>query len=62
MKGLLENQGYSAMVIDIGPLGPPGIRPDVSNEEVAQWEGLELSTLIQTGERDRIMEEMGKGL
>lgn len=61
MKGLLEAQGLSATVIDIGPLGPPGIRPDISNEEVARQGRWDLSALIQTGERDRIMEEMGKG-
>jgi uncharacterized protein (UPF0261 family) len=61
MKGLLENQGYSATIIDVEPLGPPGIPPNISNEEIAQWEGWDLSTLIQTGERDRIMERMGKG-
>jgi uncharacterized protein (UPF0261 family) len=61
MKGLLETQGYSATIIDVGPLGPPGIRPDIPNEEIARWEGGNLSTLIQTGERDRIIEGMGKG-
>ncbi len=61
MKGLLDTQGYSATIIDVGPLGPPGIRPDISNEEVARWEGRELSDLIQSGERDRIMEGMGEG-
>jgi uncharacterized protein (UPF0261 family) len=61
MKGLLEAQGHSAVIIDVGPLGPPGIPPDISNEEIARRAGWKLSDLIQTGERDRIMEEMGKG-
>lgn len=65
MKGLLEAQGHSATIIDIGPLGPPGIRPDISpdisNEEIARQEGWDLSTLVQTGKRDQIMEAMGKG-
>jgi uncharacterized protein (UPF0261 family) len=61
MKSLLEAQGHSAVIIDIGSLGPPGVPPDISNEEIARWAGWELSNLIQTGQRDRMMEEMGKG-
>ena len=61
MKNLLEAEGHSAVIIDVGPLGPPGMPPDISNDEIARRSGWELSELIQTGERDRIMEEMGKG-
>lgn len=61
IKSLLEAQGHSAIMIDVGPLGPPGIRPDIPNEEIAQWAGWELPNLIQKQERGRIMEEMGKG-
>jgi uncharacterized protein (UPF0261 family) len=61
MKGLLGALGYNATVIDIGPLGPPATRAEISNDEVARQSGWELSALIRTGKRDRIMEEMGKG-
>jgi uncharacterized protein (UPF0261 family) len=61
MKGLLGALGYDVTVIDIGPLGPPAIRAEMSNEEVARQSGWELSALIRTGKRDRIMEAMGKG-
>ncbi|HBB15454.1 MAG TPA: hypothetical protein DCZ97_00085, partial [Syntrophus sp. (in: bacteria)] len=61
MKDLLGALGCDATVIDIGPLGPPAIRAEISNEEVARQSGWELSALIRTGERDRIMEAMGKG-
>ncbi len=61
MRKLLDARGYSATIIDVGPLGPPGIRADVSNEEIARSAGWELPALLQTGERGRIMEEMGKG-
>ena len=61
MKGLLGTLGYDATVVDIGPLGPPAIPAEISNEEVARLSGWELSALIRTGERDRIMAEMGKG-
>jgi uncharacterized protein (UPF0261 family) len=61
MKGLLGTLGYDATVVDIGPLGPPAIQAEISNEEVARLSGWELSALIRTGQRDRIMTEMGKG-
>ena len=61
MKNLFEAHGHSTVIIDVGPLGPPGVLPNISNEEIARCSGWELSNLIQTGERDRIMEEMGKG-
>ena len=61
VRGLLETLGYAATVIDIGPLGPPAIRADHSNQEVARQSGWDLPDLIRTGRRDRIMEEMGRG-
>ncbi len=61
MKGLVEARGHSAILIDVGPLGPPMVKPDIANEEVARLAGCELSYFLQTGERDRIMEAMGEG-
>ncbi len=61
MRKLLESLGYSATIVDIGPLGPPLVRPDIANEEVARRGGMELPALVRTGERGRIMETMGKG-
>jgi uncharacterized protein (UPF0261 family) len=61
MKGLLRTLGYCATLIDIGPLGPPLVRPDIANVEVARLGGGKLSALVRTGRRDRAMETMGKG-
>jgi uncharacterized protein (UPF0261 family) len=61
IKGLLDALGYAATVIDIGPLGPPFIRAEISNEDVARQSGWELADLVRTEKRDRIMETMGKG-
>lgn len=61
LRDLLRTLGYSATLIDIGPLGPPLVQPDIANDEVARQGGEELSALIGTGERDRIMVTMGKG-
>jgi uncharacterized protein (UPF0261 family) len=61
MRGLLETLGYAATIIDIAPLGPPAIRADLANDEVARQGGWKLAELVRTGQRDRIMEVMGKG-
>ncbi len=61
VKGLLETRGYGPIVIDVGTLGPPGIPPDFSSEEIARWGGWELPVLTQKGERALIMDGMGKG-
>ena len=61
MKGLLEARGYGAMIVDVGPLGPPGVAPDVSSEDVARWGGCELAALVKMQERERVMEAMGTG-
>ncbi|MGD0237226.1 MAG: Tm-1-like ATP-binding domain-containing protein [Syntrophorhabdales bacterium] len=61
MKGLLGAQGYGAMIVDVGPLGPPGLPPDVSSDEVARLSGGELPDLVKTLPRDGLMEAMGTG-
>jgi uncharacterized protein (UPF0261 family) len=61
VRDLLETQGCEATVVDIGPLGPPGVRADITNDQVARQSGWKLADLIRTGRRDRIMAEMGKG-
>ena len=44
MRGRLETLDCSAIIVDIGPLGPPGVRADLSNGEVACQRGWELSS------------------
>lgn len=61
LRGCLENLNCSATIIDIGPLGPPSVRPDIDNAEVARQGGFELPALLKRGEKERIMEIMGKG-
>jgi len=61
MRERLETLGYGATLIDIGPLGPPAIRADLANDVVARQGGRDLAELVRTGQRDKIMETMGKG-
>ena len=61
VRELLSARGYGATLIDVGTLGPPGIPPDFSSEEVARMDGWELPELTRKGERALIMDAMGKG-
>ena len=61
MREFLDTLGYAATLIDIGPLGPPAVRADLSNEEVARQSGWKLADLIRDAHRDEIMAQMGKG-
>jgi len=61
IKALLETLGCDATVVDIGAVGPPGVEPDITNEEVASRGGWRLADLVHTGRRDLVMKAMGKG-
>ncbi|MCX8022799.1 MAG: Tm-1-like ATP-binding domain-containing protein [Syntrophorhabdaceae bacterium] len=61
MKKLIEDRGYRATVIDVGPVGPPGTIPDIPNRDVASWAGYDLDELIEKEKRDRVIEAMGIG-
>jgi len=61
VKELIQGRGHKATVVDVGPLGPPLDDPDVSNERIARLAGWDLRNLLQTPQRDQIMEAMGKG-
>lgn len=61
IKGLIEAHGFEASTVDLGPLGPPGIKPDHSNKAIAQRGGWNLVDLLKKGERDEIMAVMGRG-
>ena len=61
MREFLEGLGYSTTIVDVGSLGPPGIQADISSGEIARRGGVNLSGLVQTAERDRIIEGMGRG-
>ncbi len=61
MKELVQSRGHAAMVLDVGPLGPPVPDPDVSNEKIARLAGYNLRDLRVHPERHQIMRAMGEG-
>ena len=47
VKQCIEQTGLKTLVIDIGVLDPPQIKPDVTREEVAKAAGADLATAIR---------------
>lgn len=47
----IREQGHQALLVDVGTGGPPGIKPDISREEVAAAGGVDLVALV--GRKDR---------
>src|SRR5690606_14965753 len=46
LRERIEALGSKALLVDIGVVGKPGARPDVTREEVAKAGGTELSKLL----------------
>ena len=61
IASLVKKRGYLPVLIDVGPLTAGSVRAEYSNKKIAKLAGQELSRLIKTGPRDRIMATMGKG-
>ena len=50
--------GLQALVVDVGTLGPPRIRPDISREDVAAAGGFDLGAVTAAADRGAAVEAM----
>lgn len=57
----LEAAGVDTVLIDVGVLGVPGIRPDVDSETVARAAGVERAHLVEHGDRGDAVATMARG-
>ncbi len=62
VKDLIEKEGLNTLVVDFGVLGEPGIKPDISREEVAKMAGHQMSEFSDGQHKDEAMEVMSLGL
>ena len=62
VKGLIEKQGLSTLVVDFGVMDKPAIAADITREEVARAGGKELSVLSSGDHKDEAMTVMASGL
>jgi uncharacterized protein (UPF0261 family) len=58
----LRTLGLGSILIDSGPIGHPIARGDISRKDVAAKAGCELSKLVQTGDKGKIIQTMTQGL
>jgi uncharacterized protein (UPF0261 family) len=61
VKQCIEARGHKTLLIDVGVLDPPRIRPDVSREEVARAAGVELAAVLEKRDRGEAVAAMSRG-
>ena len=54
-------QGHKVIVVDVGILGTPLLKPDITREEVAQAAGTKLEEIVSLGKRAEAMRLMTEG-
>ena len=62
VKELIEGQGLATLVVDFGVMGPRGIVPDVTREEVVAAVGGDLARMTSGDHKDEAMQTMANGL
>jgi len=62
VQELIRARGHQTLVIDTGVLGPPGITPDMSREEVAEAAGRNFPDLAAKKDRGEAVSVMAAGI
>jgi uncharacterized protein (UPF0261 family) len=57
----IEARGHRTLVMDVGVLGAPAFRPEVSRDEVAAAGGADLDDLVAAADRGRAVAAMAEG-
>jgi uncharacterized protein (UPF0261 family) len=57
----IRQRGHQVLVIDVGALEPPRLKPDVTREEVAQAAGVNLADLVARRDRGETVKAMSEG-
>lgn len=58
---IIRQRGHQVLVIDVGTLGEPRLKPDVSRTEVAAAAGVDLSALVARKDRGEAVTAMSRG-
>ncbi len=61
MRERVRDAGAEVVLVDVGVLGEPQVRADVSREEVAEAAGADHGALVAEADRGRAVEVMGRG-
>jgi uncharacterized protein (UPF0261 family) len=57
----IRKRNHSVLVVDVGTLEPPQLKPDVSREEVARAAGVDLPALVARRDRGEAVAAMSEG-
>jgi uncharacterized protein (UPF0261 family) len=58
---VIRQRGHKPLVIDVGTLEPPKLKPDVSRDEIARASGADLAALIARRDRGEAVAAMSEG-
>ena len=61
VAGLIRQRGHQVLVIDVGTLGEPRLKPDISRTEVAAAAGVDLAALVAKKDRGEAVTAMSRG-
>src|SRR5436190_17028153 len=61
VAGLLRRRGHTPLIIDVGTLEAPQVKPDVTREEVADAAGADLAVLVARRDRGEAVAAMSRG-
>lgn len=58
---VIRQRGHKTFIVDVGTLGEPFVKPDVTRDEVAQLAGINLPALVAKKDRGEAVAAMSKG-
>lgn len=61
VKDKIVGQGHQVIVVDVGILGKPLLRPDITHDQVAQAAGTTIEDIISQGQEGVAIERMTEG-
>jgi uncharacterized protein (UPF0261 family) len=57
----IRAKGHQTLIIDVGTIGEPGIKPDITRAEIARAAGVEIEKLVEKKDRGEAVTTMAKG-
>jgi len=61
VKNCIEDRGHKTLLIDVGVLGSPALKPDVNRDKVAKAGGADIEKLVADADRGRAVAAMSQG-
>lgn len=58
---IIRRRGHQTLVIDVGALEPPKLKPDITREEIATAAGIDLKELVARKDRGETIKAMSQG-